>query len=198
MHDWDDGYKLRVGNTGAYTPGGTDVALADGGTGASTAQGAAANLLVPYVLAQSGVQVTNTGNTTENTLATITIPAGAMGANGSIRLTWVIGRVSGTANTVQGRVRFSGAASTIFGTIPLTTAQFSAKGQVDITNRNATNSQIGGPSGATGGFSTSTSAVVTAAVDTTAATTIIITCQNTDALDTGALEFYRCELMYKA
>jgi hypothetical protein len=198
MAEWDDGWKLKVSVGSVYSPGGTDVAVSDGGTGASTAQGAAANLLVPYVLAQSGVQVTNTGSTTENTLATITIPAGAIGANGSVRLTWAIGRVSGTANTVQGRVRFSGAASTIFGTIPLTTAQFSAKGQVDIVNRNSASSQIGGPSGATGGFSTSTSAVVTAAVDTTAETTIIITCQNTDAADVGALEFYRCELMYKA
>jgi hypothetical protein len=199
MAEWDDGWRLKVSVGSVYSPGGTDVALADGGTGASTAQGAAANLLVPYVLAQSGVQVTNTGSTTENTLATITIPAGAMGANGSIRLITVWSRGALTiANNIQVRARYSGAASTVFGTYTMSTVQFSVKGQIDFCNRNSASSQIGGPVGATGGWSTTTTAVVTAAVDTTAATTILLTCQNTDAADVGALEFYRCELMYKA
>ena len=43
----------------------------------------------PIILAQSAVAVSKTGDTNEATLASITIPAGAMGANGSLRLTTV-------------------------------------------------------------------------------------------------------------
>lgn len=41
---------------------------------------------VPYILAASAVAAPTTGDTSENTLATVTIPAGALGANGIIRI----------------------------------------------------------------------------------------------------------------
>lgn len=51
--------------------GGTDVAVADGGTGASTAQGAAANLGVPYVLYKGSIPF-------------IGLSSGSVAANGAI------------------------------------------------------------------------------------------------------------------
>lgn len=160
----------------------------------------AARIVVPgiYLLAQSAVAVPNTGNTTENTLTTITVPANAMGPNGSVRMVAVFSRNSGGTADVRPRIRFSGASGTQYATLAITTANLTTKLQVDIANRNATNSQVGGPAGGSGGWSTSGSANITSAEDTTAATTIVVTGQNTNSGDTLTLESYRVELFYGA
>lgn len=61
---------FRTGGA-AYIPGGTDVAVADGGTGASTSQGASANLLTPYIIAKSAIPF-------------IWLSTGSIAANGAI------------------------------------------------------------------------------------------------------------------
>jgi hypothetical protein len=182
-----------VAITGGAVTGITDLAVADGGTGASTAQAAAANLAVPYVLAQSAVAASVTGTTTETTLATITIPANALGANGRVRVTTVWSRnASGTGSNTP-RVRFSGASGTIYHNAALSTANLGMKAQAEIANRGATNSQVGGPSGTP--FGAAALGPVTSAVDTTASTTVVLTGQLANTGDTLTLESYLVELI---
>lgn len=189
----------NVAAAGAHMSGGTDIPITDGGTGASTARGAAANLGTWYVLAASGVAQSHTGTITETTKATITVPAGAMGANGALRITW-IWSANNDASSKATRVRFGGISGTIF----LQDAMANVTGrrtQCEIHNRNAANSQVGFVlGGGTGGWSSTTSATptVTASLDTTAAQDIVLTAELADTADTLVLEAYTVELFYQA
>jgi hypothetical protein len=146
---------------------------------------------VPVLLAQSFVAVSGAADTNENTLATITVPANALGANGClvIRTSW---EVTNNANAKTGRVRFSGASGTVFHA-PSLASIASAAFETLIANVNATNSQKGGSSSAagTGGWGGSSVALPTASVDTTAETTIVITGQKGTGTDTLTLAGYQ-------
>jgi hypothetical protein len=144
------------------------------------------------VLAQSGVAVSGAADTNENALATITIPANSLGINGSIRV-WHLWTVTNSANNKTMRVRFSGASGTIYNQIVLTTSAINHQLTV-ITNRGATNSQVGSAS-LSSSFGASASANVTSAVDTTADTTIVITGQKASAGETITLERYMVEIV---
>lgn len=142
------------------------------------------------VLGQSAVAVSHTGNTTETTLATITIPAGAMGANGQVEIQTIF-TYTNNANTKTIRHRFggtqyAGSAATTTGYTPLHSR---------IANRGATNSQYGNGNS---GFVAATGAGVTSAVDTTAAVDITLTAQLGNAADTITLESYHVVLWPKA
>lgn len=67
----DAGLRAIATNPNTYVAGGTDVAVADGGTGASTAQAAAANLGVPYVIAKSAIPF-------------VKLSSGSIGNNGAL------------------------------------------------------------------------------------------------------------------
>lgn len=174
--------------------------LANGGTNATTAQGAAANLAACWVK-QSWVQVTHTGDTNEFALATIQIPANSIGPNGSVRITQLI-TYTNSANTKTFRTRFGGVSGTSYNTMAVTTTA-TGRYQSQIGNRNSTNSQVGfasgvgvGSTGATWGFTTG--AVVTSAVDTTASVDIVLTGTNSNSGETVALEGYSVEICYGA
>lgn len=187
-------------NTDYYAPGGTDVATADGGTGASTAQGACANLRTWYVLAASGVRVAHTGSASETTLATITVPPNAMGANGRVRVKAVFGFADDgdTTGTWTPRVRFNGVSGTIYAGPTLANTTTAYVLEVDISNRNATNSQVGPSNSSTGGWGQNSNPIITSAVDTTAAVDVVISGQLADSGDTMRLESYTVELLYQA
>jgi len=146
---------------------------------------------VPYSVAQSAVAVSTTGDTTENTLATITIPGGAMGANGVVRITSVFSYTT-SANVKTLKVKFGGTAyqSTTV------TATASVRYQSQIQNRNSVSSQVGGHTA--GLFSTSTIAPVTSSVDTSSDVTILITGQNGLSSETITLESYLVEVIYNS
>lgn len=168
------------------------LAKARGGTGGATGQAAAGNLSLAYVLCQSAVAASVTGNTSETTLATCNVPANAIGANGRLR---VFAQFSFTnnADAKTARIRYSGAAGTQY--IAATGASAaSAQYLIDIANRNATNSQVGGVPA----FGTSATAPVTSAVDTTAATSVVFSGQLGISTDTMALESYWVELLPSA
>jgi hypothetical protein len=155
-----------------------------GADGSSTPVGAPG---FSTALAQSNTAVSGAGDTNENTLATITIPANTLGANGGVLLkAWVA--QNNSAGTKTWRVRYSGAAGTIYFTTTATT-QTSAFFEVWIGNDAATNAQRGSSHGIIGtalvGAATGTSAV-----DTTAATTILITAQKNTGGDTMTLNNY--------
>ena len=157
--------------------------------------GAAVWRHIPRILGASGAALAHTGDTTETTKATITIPANAMGVNGVIRLTasW---SYTNSANAKTFRARFSGAAGAIFLQVaPTTTA--TGRDQRQFQNRNSASSQVYQlPAGgnATGGWGAGTGALTTTSVDTTAETTVVLTTQLASAGETATIESYMVEL----
>lgn len=143
---------------------------------------------IPYVIAASAVAVATTGDTNENTLATITIPGDAMGANGIVRITTVFSYTN-SANTKSLKVKFGG--TTYQNTSVTTTA--SARYQSQIQNRNSVSSQVGGH--VSGTFATSSGAPVTSSINTAAEVTVLITGQNGLGSETITLESYLVEVI---
>lgn len=151
---------------------------------------------VVSLLAQSWAAVSCPADTSEDTLATISVPANTLGANGSLRITthWSF---TSSANTKTMRVRFSGAAGATYFQINGTTQQFYTV-TTTIANRNATNSQGGNSAFVTAAASAglqSTSAL-TSAVDTTATTSVVISGQKALGSETMTLEGYTVEVIH--
>lgn len=154
-------------------------------------------LAVWYVLGKSAATgMSHTGNTNETTLATITIPANALGANGRIRVTtqWTY---TNNANTKTLIVRLGGTSGTQYATVAVTTTA-GVRMQQEIANRNATNSQIGFAANNSSGFGGTTAAPVTSAVDTTASVDLVIRCQLGNGADTITLDSYCVEILKSA
>jgi hypothetical protein len=89
------------------------------------------------VLGLSGVQVSHTGNTTETTLYTLSIPSGIMGANSVLRISY-LSNCTNSGNNKTVRIKIGG---TSFSSVVLTTAAGSAK-TISIYNRGVVNSQV--------------------------------------------------------
>lgn len=145
------------------------------------------------ILGQSAVAAPHTGDTNETVLATISVPAGAMGANGRIRIS-TLWTANNDASAKLVRVRLGGIGGTIYGQVTLANVN-TGRISVEIANRNSANSQVGNTYMGTGGWGTTTTAVVTGAVNTAAATTIVLTVELADSADTVTLESYCVELM---
>ncbi|MDE2439850.1 MAG: hypothetical protein KGP14_02405, partial [Betaproteobacteria bacterium] len=146
------------------------------------------------VIAASAAPVANTGNTTENTLVTVSVPGNILGPNGFIEV-WTMWTTTGNTNTKTMKVKYSTA---VLNTLTHNTAvQTTAAPVGRMQNRNATNSQIStvnqtvGVTGFVGGsFNTS-------AIDTTAAQNITLTAQCvTSGTDTITLEAYVVKAVY--
>lgn len=141
------------------------------------------------VLAQSGVAASVTGTTNETTLATITLPGGAMGINGGVRI-HTLWSMTNNANNKTQKVKFGGT-SILFYTLT------SVAGNQTLTiyrNRGAANSQVGLANSSTGIGNTS-SAPTTSSIDTSADVTILITGQLATGTDTLTLEAYSVEVL---
>lgn len=146
-------------------------------------------------LGQSSAAVTAPANTSENTLATITIPAGALGLNGSIRINsgWSF---TNNANSKTMRIRFSGAAGTAYMSAAGFTTQVSMQADTFFGNRNSASSQVGGTGRiSTGAGTFFTTALTTSAVDTTVDTTVVLSAEKASAGDTVTLEWYSVVLV---
>jgi hypothetical protein len=150
---------------------------------------------VPYVVGQSFTSVSGSADTNENILGTTTIPAGALSTGGGIRVKFKF-TYTNSANNKTLRVRFGGIAGTLYLSVVQTTSA-STWGEVILGNAGATNSQQGfgvyytGSAGITG----PSGAVITSAIDTTAATTLVITGQKATAGETLTLEMFTAELL---
>lgn len=140
-------------------------------------------LPTPRVLARSFVaiprnSVNDATDANETQLVAVTIPANTLGANGFIRVTGMWSYTN-SATTKTMRVRFGASGAGTGGTgyhSQSATTTASQMQQTIIGNRNATNSQVGPTSAGTGGWSTSATAFVTSAVDTTAAAEVHFGC----------------------
>lgn len=163
---------------------------------ATSAQFDCSNLGTWYVVGRSGVQVSHTGDTNETTLATISVPAGAMGPNGILRITAIFG-ATGSAGTKTARVKLS---STTFSQLAMSSAQSGQKVQVEIHNRNSSSSQISHNSGGAqaGSWGLSTSAPTTGSIATSSAQDITLTGQLANGADSIAIEAYTVEVLYGA
>jgi hypothetical protein len=151
------------------------------------------------MIAKSAVQVSHTGNTNETVLATIAIPANALGPNGRIEI-WPTFGNNNSGNSKTYRVRFGASGAGTGGTQIWTTSNTTNtvhNALMGIANRNATNSQLAvvSPASATG---LSGGTLGTAAIDTTAATEIVLTGQLANSGDNVTIEGYRVQVTYGA
>lgn len=147
----------------------------------------------PIILAASAVAVSCPVDTSEDILANIPIPANALGPNGVLRITtaWSF---TNNANNKTLRVRFSGIGGTAYLSAVKTVEVGVDVFQV-IANRGVTNSQHGhGIQGNSTG-SISVNGNISSAVDTTAATNLVITGQKATGTDVLTLESYLIELI---
>ncbi len=143
----------------------------------------------PRILAMSNTAVSAAADTAVNTLATYTLTANTMGANGEIVVEqyWT---VNNNANAKTTRVSFGG--TNIQGQALASSA--AAIERTVIRNRTAS-TQIARPAAAgTGGFGATTASLSTASIDTTADVTVLITAQKGTAGDTMTLEGYTITL----
>ena len=145
------------------------------------------------VLGSSAIAVPLTGTTSETALATITIPAGAMGANGILRVS-PLWSYTANANNKTLRCRLGGLAGTIMSTLSVTTLGYLRQHYL-IHNRNSAASQIAGS--AVGGTVTSSVANQTGTINTAAAQDLVISVQLADGADTVTLESYVVELLHQ-
>ena len=145
---------------------------------------------VQSVIAQTNAtQVVNTGGTNEVALATINIPP--LQPNSQIRVNFLFS-VNNSGGTKTFRVRFGGIGGTAYYAVTATTS-INTQGFATIRNRGSTNSQVGAPSALQLG--SSGTALVVSAVDTSAATTLVLTGQLTSGADSINLESYTVEII---
>jgi hypothetical protein len=150
----------------------------------------------PVVLGRSGVAVSHTGNTSETVLATVAIPANVLGTNRTLEVD-AVWSFTGSTNSKTCRARFGAAGSGASGTIVLsgattTAANVSFRGNNRITGRGSTSSQVGAGNVPVTGFGNG--AVITPAIDTTAASEIAFTGLLASSGETITLERYSVTL----
>jgi hypothetical protein len=142
-----------------------------------------------------GGSVSGAADTNENTLATIAIPA--LSATSIIRV-WMAWSFTNSANAKTMRVRFSGAAGTVYMNAAITT-QNMYRALVTIRNDGATGSQVGSHASvaeASGGLGQlGSGALQTSSVDTSVATTIVITGQKALGSETLTLSTFLVEVL---
>lgn len=136
----------------------------------------------------SNTQLSNTGNTTQNTIITGTIPANSIGLNGSLHITALLTWTS-SANAKTFRILFNG---TQIAATALTTSSIESVYTI-IRNRNSMNIQVSGNSSSNSnmGFLTAGSAAVgTYTFNMAADLPFTVTLQNVDGADTVSIEAF--------
>lgn len=145
---------------------------------------------------RSAVAAPVTNTLTETALATITIPAGAMGPNGIIRVTGLF-NYTNSANAKTMRIRLGGLAGTIFVEIANTTTATQPFQRI-IQNRNSQASQGAFPSTIGNSFASSTTSPATGTINTAVAQDLVITGQMAALAETMTLEQFFVEICYGA
>ncbi len=148
------------------------------------------------VLAASAVASSHTGDTAETVLAGVTIPGGAMGPNGLLRVTTLFS-VTSSANAKTPRIRLGGLSGTAFMQLALTTSSSNLSQRL-IQNRNSQAAQVSAALGNTTSFGNSGNAVVTGSIDTSSDWTLAITGQLANSGETITLESFLVEVAHGA
>lgn len=145
------------------------------------------------VLAKSAIAVAAPANdANENVLATITIPAGALGANGFLDVEVAFSHTN-SSNSKQMRVRLGGVSGTQLISTPATTTAAS-RFFVRAQNRNSQSSQAVGPT--TGQIGSSSTSLFNCAIDLSTEQTLVITGQKATGSETLTLERYVVTIHY--
>lgn len=144
-----------------------------------------------FILAKSAVAVSCPADTNEDTLATITVPAGAMAANGQVTIKVTVSCTSSVNNKTI-NVKFGG---TTYQQLVVTTTT-GAQLELRVMNRNSASSQCGSIYSITdGALVAETSSGLTTAINTGNAVTVLITGTKASAGETLTLESYLVELI---
>jgi hypothetical protein len=187
-----------LASSGGTTPAITlssPLPIANGGTNATGGLGAANNLSLTYTVCQSGAPVSLTGTTAETVLATCTIPASALSANGCFTV-WAIWSETVSSTTGQLLTRYAATSGTggteVMGYTINNVAYTSFTSVTRVCNLNATNSQVA----FTGAVFLGAAAAGLArpAVDTTASSVVSIDAKPGSASDTFTLMDYAVTL----
>jgi len=144
------------------------------------------------ILGSSGAASAVSSGTAETQLASVAVPAGWMGKNGSLRIT-TLWSYTNSANTKTLRVRFGGSGGAIYQGLAITTTATSYM-QCWIRNNNSASAQKA-YNVSLGVFASTTSALATSAIDTAASTTVYISGKTASDGETITLEGYTVELI---
>lgn len=139
----------------------------------------------------TGVNLNNPGDTAEHVLATATIPPGLLGLHGVVKVL-TVWQFTNSANAKNPRIRFGASgAGTSASQINTTAAASAGTAQysTSFANDGATNAQVGYAS-MSGPYGITAAALATAAIDTTAATDVVITAQLATATEQAYLRYY--------
>lgn len=147
---------------------------------------------VVTVLAQSGAAVSSTNTTGEETLATITVPAGTLRANDSLRIRFGF-TYQNNANVKTLKAHYSGVGGTAVLSVGRAT-QINSDCEIIIQNANSTSAQTCRAREMNAGASFAIQVNATA-VDTTASTTFVITSTKATGTDTLTLDYYTAEVI---
>ena len=171
-------------NKPSVAPSGQIICVTDVGENGSLWRGNGTKWvrLNPIKIFSLSAPVSLTGSTSVVTLATITIPAGLMGANGKLKI-YPLWSTTNNANAKTLRALFGGSTCTtmVSQSVP------NNSGLVIIRNINSESVQKCS-SGLVAGIGSSTGSIASPTVDTSAATTITITGQLAVGTDTLTLE----------
>jgi len=143
------------------------------------------------VLAASAVAASVTGTTTKTALATVNVPAGAMGSNGRLRVTCHFSMTTST-NTKTCSFELGGSVFMSRGEASATVAAL--RDQREIANRNSASSQVSWRATTIGGLGQGTNTLTTGAVDTSVSQDLVFYGQLANSTETITLENYLVEL----
>jgi hypothetical protein len=146
--------------------------------------GYAATKLLDYL----HVQTSHTGDVLLTTKKTVTIPAGLMGANSTLRI-YVLTSCTNNANAKNIIVDIGG---TTFSNVTLTSVVGNSK-EIKISNRNATNSQVVVQTTSVTGSGNATTS--TGAIDFTTSQTLSLKVQLANSGDTISIEDFTVEVL---
>jgi hypothetical protein len=148
---------------------------------------------IPAILAQSGVAVSVTGTLAETTLASVTIPGGLMGPNGSLRITLLWSNTNNAnAKTVQ--VKIDG--QIVSSANQANNASY--QHLVIVHNRGSQSAQVMMRSSQVGGLAQNSTGTTVTAIDTSIDKVITFTGTLGVAGDTITLEGYTVEILPSA
>lgn len=155
-------------------------------------------LTVPAIISTGNAQgapgTATTGSTTETTVLTFNQPANAMGPSGQVEIEAYVS-IIGTAAAKTLRIYYGG---TVIYTQNITATSLGFNGRVRLANKTVSTQITMGGGTAGSGFTNSTTAPITAAINTSAAVPILITVQLGSAADSITLESYLIETHYGA